>query len=111
VIFRIHTVSRVVDSDDDTRSQHNLLPGLANVDHIDTIGPCLPQVRLHVDLKVLAAEMRLGSEQHLDILRCGIKDGGKVARSHLEGLASKTALFPGCGIEVRDVEDFLCGQP
>lgn len=42
-------------------------------------------------LEVLAAEMRLGGKQHLNVLRCGVEDGRKVAGSHLQGLASQTA--------------------
>ena len=30
-----------------------VLPSLANVDHIDSVGACLPQVWLHVDLEIL----------------------------------------------------------
>lgn len=82
-----HTVSWVVNGNDDARSQDNLLPGLANVDNVDTIGPGLPQVRLHVHLEVFCAEVTLGSEEHLNILLGGVEDRGEVAGSHLDGLA------------------------
>lgn len=81
------TVGRVVNGGDDTRGKDNLLPCLANVDNIDTIGPGLPQVRLHVYLKVLSAEMALSSQEHLNVLLGGVEDRGKVAGSHLDGLA------------------------
>lgn len=81
------TVGGVVNGDNDARSEHDLLPRLANVDDIDTVGPGLPQVGLHVHLEVLCAEVALGSEEHLDVLLGGVEDGGKVAGSHLVGLA------------------------
>lgn len=58
-------------------------------------------------LEVLAAEVTLRGEQHLNVLRRGVEDGGKVAGSHLEGLASGTALKFSCGRKVRDVESSL----
>jgi hypothetical protein len=82
-----HTVGRVVNGNNDAGSEDNLLPGLANVDDIDTVGPGLPQVRLHVHLEVLCAEMALGSEEHLNVLLGGVEDRGEVGRSHLVGLA------------------------
>lgn len=81
------TVSWVVNGDNDAGSEDNLLPGLANVDNVDTIGPGLPQVRLHVDLEVLAAEVALSSEEHLNVLLGGVEDRGEVAGSHFDGLA------------------------
>ena len=81
------TVGRVVNGDNDTRGKDNLLPGLANVEDIDTVRPGLPQVRLHVHLEVLCAEMALGSEEHLNVLLGGVEDGGEVGRSHFDGLA------------------------
>jgi hypothetical protein len=80
-------VGGIVDGYDDAGCKDDLLPlylksvcpnshvllfcctySLANIDHIDTIRPGLPQVRLHVHLEVLRAEMALRCEQHLDIL-------------------------------------------
>lgn len=87
----LRTIGGVVDGGDDARSEHNLLPGLANVDDIDTVGARLPQVRLHVHLEVLGTEMRLGGKQHLDVLRRRVEDGWKVGGGHLEGLAVVTA--------------------
>jgi hypothetical protein len=81
------TVGWVVNGDDDTCGKDNLLPGLANVDNVDTVGPGLPQVRLHVHLEVLCAEMALSSQEHLNVLLGGVEDRGKVAGSHLDGLA------------------------
>lgn len=76
------TVGGVVDGGDDAGSQDNLLPGLANVDDIDAVGPGLPQVRLHVHLHVLAAEMGLGGEEHLNVLGRGVEHGGEVGGCH-----------------------------
>jgi len=88
----IRTVGGVVNGDDDAGGEHNLLPGLANVDNIDAIGARLPQVRLHVHLHVLGPEMALCGEQHLDVLRRRVENGGEVAGSHLCGLASNSAV-------------------
>lgn len=87
----LRTVGRVVNGDNDAGSKHNLLPGLANVDHIDTVGARLPQVRLHVHLEVLGTEMALGRQEHLDVLGRRVEDRGKVAGSHLDGLAVEAA--------------------
>lgn len=89
------TISRVVDGDNDAGGQNNLLPGLANVQDVDTVGPGLPQVRLHVHLEVLATEVALGSEEHLNVLLGGVEDGGEVGRGHFDGLA----LYKLVGIE------------
>jgi hypothetical protein len=59
------------------------LPGLANVDHVDSIGASLPQVGLHVNLEVFCANVALGGQEHLDVLRCGIEDGGEFVGSHV----------------------------
>ncbi len=60
------------------------IPGLANVDDIDTIGSCLPEVGLHVNLQVLGSEMGLRREEHLDVLRRRIEDGGESGGRHGE---------------------------
>jgi hypothetical protein len=80
------TVGGVVNGGDDTGSKDNLLPGLANVDNVDTVGPGLPQVRLHVYLEVLCAEVALSSEEHLNVLLGRGEDRGQVVGSHLVGL-------------------------
>jgi hypothetical protein len=85
-----HTISWVVNGDDDARSQDNLLPGLANVDHVDAIRSGLPQVRLHVHLEVLAAEVSLRSEEHLDVLLGRVEDRGEIRGSHLVGLGGES---------------------
>lgn len=61
-------------------------PGLANVDNVDTVTTGLPEVRLHVHLQVLASKVSLGREEHLNVLRSGVKDAGQVVRGHLVGL-------------------------
>ena len=39
-----------------------VVPGLANVDHVDPIWTSLPEVRLHVNLQVLGSKMALCCE-------------------------------------------------
>lgn len=60
------------------------IPGLADVDNVHTISTSLPEVRLHVQLEVLAAQVALSCEQHLNVLRRGIEDGGEVSGRHFE---------------------------
>lgn len=62
------------------------LPCLADVDHVDTVWASLPQIRLHVNLQVLGAQMTLRCEQHLHILGGGIECRGEVIRRHVASL-------------------------
>lgn len=78
-------VGRVVDADNDAGGEDNLLPGLADVEDIDTIDTGLPQVGLHVHLQVLATQVRLGSQEHLNVLAGGVENGRQVVGSHLDG--------------------------
>lgn len=59
-------------------------PGLANVDHVDTVRASLVDVRLHVHLDVLCTEVALGGEEHLDIVGGSVEASGKVGRGHLD---------------------------
>lgn len=61
------------------------LPSLANIDHVDAVLASLPQVRLHVNLQVLATQVRLGSEEHLNVMAGGVERRGQVGRGHLDG--------------------------
>jgi hypothetical protein len=54
------------------------LPGLANIDHIDSIRTSLPQVGFHVHLQIFGSQVTLSCEEHLNVLRSGIEDGGEV---------------------------------
>jgi len=81
-------IGGVVDGSDDTGSQNDLLPGLANVDDVDTIGTGLPEVVLHVNLEVLGAEVALSSQEGLNVLAGSVEEGGQVGGSHLDGLSS-----------------------
>lgn len=65
-----------------------IVPGLANVDNVDSVRASLPEVRLHVHLEVLAAEVRLSCEKHLNILAGSIHAWGKVGGSHFEIVVS-----------------------
>jgi hypothetical protein len=102
-------VGWVVDGDDDAGGEDNLLPtrvlplaflsiaprleneastevnvpGLANVENIDTVGASLPEVRLHVHLQVLTTQVALSSQEHLNVLGGGVERGGQVGGSHL----------------------------
>lgn len=102
-------IGRVVDGCDDSGSEDNLLPvrekssvytslrqtpmhflgsripGLANVDNIDSVRASLPEVWLHVNLEVLGSEMRLSCKEHLNVLGRRVEDGGELGRRHLCG--------------------------
>lgn len=58
------------------------IPGLANVDDIDTVGASLPEVRLHVRLEVLGPEVALSCEEHLNVLGGGVEDRGELRGGH-----------------------------
>lgn len=96
-------VGRVVNGSDDTGSKDNLLPvsrirssfqnlanssrshsvpGLADVQDVDTVGAKLPEVRLHVHLEVLGSQVALSSQEHLNILGGGVEDRGKLRGGH-----------------------------
>lgn len=63
------------------------VPGLANVDNVDTIWASLPEVWLHVHLEVLGTEVALGSEEHLNVLRGGVESRWEVGRGHFVELS------------------------
>jgi hypothetical protein len=50
-------VGRVVDGDDQTSRQHELLPRLLQIDDIDTIGTTLPDVLFHREIQVARANV------------------------------------------------------
>ena len=57
------------------------IPGFGEVDDIDSIWACLPQICFHVHLQVLGSEVTLRRKQHLNVLRGGVEDGGEVCRA------------------------------
>jgi hypothetical protein len=54
------------------------IPGLANVNDIDSIWASLPEVRFHMNLQVLGSEVALSAEKHLNVLGSRIKNGRKI---------------------------------
>lgn len=68
-----NNIRGVGDSGNDTSSENDLLPGLANVDDVDTVGAGLEDVGLVVNLNVLGSEMDVGSNEELSILRCKLE--------------------------------------
>lgn len=72
-------VRRVGDGSDDSGGQHNLLPGLGDVDHRDTIGSDRLDVRLLVHLDVLGAKVDVGSQQKLDVFSGKREQFGKAS--------------------------------
>ena len=72
-------------------------PGLADIDHIDSIRAGFPQVGLHVHLQVLGAQMTLSCKQHFNVLRGRIENRRKVRWRHV------------CGLDILTVQDIDCG--
>ena len=60
------------------------LPGLANVYDIDAIRTALPEVWLHVHAEILAANVAVGSDHHLDICGSRVEYWGTVLFPHDE---------------------------
>ena len=54
--------------------------------NVDTVGPRLPQVWLHVHLQILAADVALRAQQHLDVLRRGVERRREVLSGHVRGI-------------------------
>lgn len=59
------------------------IPGLANVQDVDTVGAELPEVRLHVHLKVLGTKVALSGKEHLNVLRGRVENRGELGRGHV----------------------------
>ena len=76
-------VGGVLDGSKNTGGKDDLLPGLANVDNIDSIRASLPQVGFHVNLQVLGSEVALSCKEHLNVLGGRIEDRRKVGWGHL----------------------------
>lgn len=67
------------------RVMYNLnIPGLANVDNVDSVWASLPEVVVHVNLQVLGTEVALGSQEELDVLSGGVEAWWKLGWGHLE---------------------------
>ena len=56
-------------------------PSFGKIDNIDAIRSSLPQVRVHVNLQVLASYMTLCRKEVLDVLRSRIEYCGQIGRS------------------------------
>ena len=60
-----------------------IVPGLADVDNVNTIWSGLPEVWLHVNLQVLGSEVALSCEEHLNVLGGSIENGWELGWCHL----------------------------
>jgi hypothetical protein len=72
------------------------LPGLANVDDVNSVRTGLPEVRVHVNLEVLGAQVALSCKEHLNVLGSGIENRGELRRSHFCDLTCRGCQI--CGI-------------
>lgn len=63
------------------------IPGLANVQDVNTVGAKLPEVRLHVNLEVLGSQVALSRQEHLDVLGRRVESRGELRGGHDGGWA------------------------
>ncbi len=69
-----HTdISRVLDSSEDTSGENDLLPRLADVKEVNTVSTTLVDVRSHLLVGVLGADVGLGGEEERDVLLGGVE--------------------------------------
>jgi hypothetical protein len=54
------------------------IPGLANVNNIDSIWASLPEVGFHMNLQVLGSQVALSCEKMLNILGGCVENRGKI---------------------------------
>ena len=75
----IGTDLRVLDGGDGPGGEHQLLPGLLQVDDVDAVGLLLEDVLLHRGLAVVGADVRGGGEHLSDVilLQGGVGANGK----------------------------------
>lgn len=52
------------------------IPGLPDVQDVDTVGAKLPEVRLHVNLEVLGSQVALSRQETLNVLGRGVETRG-----------------------------------
>ena len=81
-IFSLNKKEHTLIPNPDVSVEAVSVPGLANVDNIDSIWASLPEVRLHVNLDVLGAQVTLSGKQLLHVLRGSIENAWEVGRSH-----------------------------
>ncbi len=61
-------IFRVLNGNDDPCGEHQLLPGLAEVDDVHTILAAAPHIALHVGVAVLGAKVDIGSQEEFEVL-------------------------------------------
>lgn len=59
--------SRVLNGDEETSGEHDLLPSLAEMEDVDAVSTTLPAVISHLEVLVLGTEVTLSSEHRLDV--------------------------------------------
>jgi hypothetical protein len=84
-IFSLYIVSK-------NSKRPSYVPSLADVDDVDTIWTSLPEVRLHVNLQVLGANVSLSLDHHFDVLLGWVESRGEIARRHDGQFGDKNGL-------------------
>lgn len=66
-------ISGILDRGNDAGGKNEFLPGLANVDYVDTVGTSFPHIWLHVSLSLLATQRKQDEKVLRNFLsQCGI---------------------------------------
>lgn len=70
-------ISRVLNGGKNNGSEDDLLPGLADLEHIDTVSMTLVYEQSHtlVGIRVLGVDMRVGGEEDRGVLLAGVQWG------------------------------------
>lgn len=72
-------IASVLDGDDRAGSQDDLLPGLAQINDVDSIGAALVHIIGHLDTAVTVSEVNVARQHHLDVLRSEVQSSGELA--------------------------------
>ena len=70
-----NNVSRVLNGDDGTGGQHQLLPGHVQVEHVDTVLAACGGVTLHGGVQVLGTHLHVAGKHLLDVRLSRLEDG------------------------------------
>lgn len=75
----------VLNGGDDSSGENDLLPGLSNVDNVDSVLSSFEDVWSHLGVGVLGTDVGLSGQEHLDGLLVGIERGRQFRSRHIDG--------------------------
>jgi hypothetical protein len=85
-------IARVLDGDDRAGSQDDLLPGLAQVNDVHTIGTALEDVVAHLNAAVTVSKVDVASQHHLDVFLSEGQSSRELAHGFSERLFSSNEV-------------------